>query len=43
VGIKTSRRRLEALLGRHQFTHAAAVARRLDLERRMLPRFRLAG
>ena len=43
VGIKTSRRRLEALLDRHQFTHAAGVARRLDLERHVLPRFRLSG
>jgi polysaccharide deacetylase family protein (PEP-CTERM system associated) len=43
VGIRTSRRRLEALLGRHQFTHAAGVAHRLDLERHVLPRFRLAG
>jgi polysaccharide deacetylase family protein (PEP-CTERM system associated) len=42
VGIKTSRRRLAALLGLHQFTHAASVARRLDLDRSVLPRFRLA-
>jgi len=41
VGIKNSRKRLEALLDRHQFTHAASVARRLDLERHLLPRFRL--
>jgi polysaccharide deacetylase family protein (PEP-CTERM system associated) len=43
VGIKTSRRRLEALLDRHQFTHAAGVARRLDLERHVLPRFSLSN
>jgi polysaccharide deacetylase family protein (PEP-CTERM system associated) len=42
VGIKTSRGRLEALLKRHQFTQAATVARRLDLDRRSLTRFRLA-
>jgi polysaccharide deacetylase family protein (PEP-CTERM system associated) len=42
VGIKTSRRRLAALLDLHQFTHAASVARRLDLDRSALPRFRLA-
>jgi polysaccharide deacetylase family protein (PEP-CTERM system associated) len=43
VGIKTSRGRLVALLGRHQFTHAAGVARRLDAERHVLPHFHLAG
>ena len=42
VGLHSSRARLETLLGRHQFTHAAGVARRLDLERHALPRFRLA-
>jgi polysaccharide deacetylase family protein (PEP-CTERM system associated) len=43
VGIKTSRGRLEALLDRHEFTHASGVARRLDLERHVLPRFRLSA
>jgi polysaccharide deacetylase family protein (PEP-CTERM system associated) len=42
VGIKTSRSRLRSLLDRHQWTHAASEARRLDHERSSLPRFRLA-
>jgi hypothetical protein len=30
-------------MGRHRFATAADVARRLDLERPALPRFRLGG
>ncbi len=42
VGIKTSQTRLRSLLDRHQWMQAASVARRLDRERDLLPRFRLS-
>jgi len=42
VGVGRSRARLEALLGRHRFERADAVARRLDAHRLDLPTFAVA-
>jgi polysaccharide deacetylase family protein (PEP-CTERM system associated) len=42
VGIRRSRPRLSALLGRHSFARAADVARQLQGQEALLPRFRVA-
>jgi polysaccharide deacetylase family protein (PEP-CTERM system associated) len=43
VGLRHSCGRLMRLLARHRFARALDVAKRLDAERHMLPRFALAG
>jgi polysaccharide deacetylase family protein (PEP-CTERM system associated) len=43
IGIRRSRSRLTRLLARHRFVRALDVAKQLDTQRHLLPRFALAG